>query len=226
MNTPHLRSFGRRKARKLRLHSQKAYDDILPLVKIDLKEKIFPHDPAEVWLEIGFGGGEHLLAQLHHTPSVAIVGCEPFMNGVAKLLAHLPSADYERVRVWPEDVRSLLEVIPPGYFTRIFILFPDPWPKKRHNHRRLISSEFMEMLLPTLKEGGLLYVASDDGAYVEQIQEVLYHHPLLARKEGPPSSDPLTWSDAPEGWFSTRYEQKALAQHKPCAYMVFRKKAL
>lgn len=224
MNTPLLRSFGRRKARKLRAQSQKAYDDILPLVRIEREKKLFENDPSEVWLEIGFGGGEHLLAQLAKNPSISMVGCEPFKNGVAKLLAHLAPADYTRVRVWPDDVRFLLEGIPPAYFTRIFILFPDPWPKKRHNHRRLIAPEFMEKVLPTLKEEGLLYVASDDVSYVEQIQEVLYNHPTLICEEGPPSSDPLTWGAAPEGWFSTRYEEKALTHHKPCAYMVFRKK--
>jgi len=224
MNEPLTRSFGRRKARKLRHQSQTAYDEILPLVRIDLKKKLFENDPPEVWLEIGFGGGEHLLAQLAKNPSIAMVGCEPFMNGVAKLLAHLSPSDYTRMRVWPEDVRLLLETIPPAYFTRIFILFPDPWPKKRHNPRRLISPAFMDMLLPTLKEEGLLSIASDDIAYVEQIQEVLYHRPTLVREEGPPSSNPLTWNTAPDGWFPTRYEQKAQAHHKPCAYMMFRKK--
>ncbi len=218
------RSFGRRKARKLRPQSQKAYDEILPLLRIDLKKKLFDNDPADVWLEIGFGGGEHMLAQLAKNPSISMVGCEPFTNGVAKLLAHLPCADYGRVRLWPEDVRLLLEVIPPSYFTRIFILFPDPWPKKRHTFRRLITFEFMETVLPTLKDGGLLYVASDDVSYIKQIQEVLYPHPKLVREQGPPSADPATWEARGEDWpIMTRYEEKALLQNKPCAYMVFRK---
>jgi tRNA (guanine-N7-)-methyltransferase len=218
------RSFGRRKARKLRPLSQTAYDETLPLLRIDLKKKLFETDPPETWLEIGFGGGEHLLAQLTQNPAIAMVGCEPFMNGVAKLVAQLSPKDYHRVRIWPEDTRSLLREIPPSYFARAFILFPDPWPKKRHHHRRLISLEFMDTLLPVLKEGALLYVASDDVPYVEHIQKILYHHPQLVCEEGPASADPVTWGPAPEGWYSTRYEEKARALGKACAYMVLRKR--
>lgn len=216
-------SFGRRKARKLRVTSQKAYEDILPLVKIDPTQPIFMNKPLETWLEIGFGGGEHMLEQLAQNTSVALVGCEPFMNGVAKLLTQLDPQDYNRVRIWHEDVRLLLDSIPPSFFARAFILFPDPWPKARHHPRRLITNPFMDKLLPTLKAGALLHVASDDSAYVAQIQEVLYHHPELKLCEGPPSADPATWDDRPEGWPLTRYEQKAMALGKKCAYMVFQK---
>lgn len=219
-----LPSFGRRKARKLREMSQKAYDDILPLLRIDSPQQLFKNTPSDIWLEIGFGGGEHLLEQLALNPSVTIVGCEPFMNGVAKLATHLLPENYDRVRIWHEDVRLLLDHIPPSFFARAFILFPDPWPKKRHHIRRLITTDFMDKLLPTLKEGTFLHVASDDAPYVEQIQDVLYQHPELKLCNGPSSADPRTWDDRPEGWPRTRYEQKALIQGKKCAYMVFQKK--
>ncbi|HUX80281.1 MAG TPA: tRNA (guanosine(46)-N7)-methyltransferase TrmB, partial [Alphaproteobacteria bacterium] len=211
-------------ARKLRDQSQKAYDDILPLVKIDHPKNPFKVEPPDVWLEIGFGGGEHMLEQLAQNPIVAMIGCEPFMNGVAKLLAQLPAKDYDRTRIWHEDVRYLLDALPRPYFNRAFILFPDPWPKKRHQRRRLITNEFMEKLWPTLKEGAHLHIASDDMSYVEQIQDVLYGYPNLILCEGPASSDPLTWSPRPKGWPETRYEQKALASGKKCAYMLFQKK--
>ncbi len=219
-----MRSFGRRKARKLRDQSQKAYDNLLPLVKIDHPNKPFKTHFSDVWLEIGFGGGEHMLEQLSQNPTVAMIGCEPFMNGVAKLLTHLSPEDYHRIRIWHEDARFLLETLPSSYFQRAFILFPDPWPKKRHHQRRLITNEFIGKLWPTLKEGALLHVASDDVSYVEQIQDVLYGYPSLILCEGPPSPDPITWGDRPEGWPATRYEQKALAQGKKCAYMLFQKK--
>lgn len=217
------RSFGRRKARKLRETSQRAYDDILPLLRIDLTHQIFKNTPSDIWLEIGFGGGEHLFEQLAHNPSIAMVGCEPFMNGVAKLLSHLSPDDYDRVRIWHEDVRHLLDHIPSAFFSRVFILFPDPWPKKRHHVRRLITLEFMDKLLPTMKEGALLHVASDDSSYVEQIQAILYPHPRLKLCKGPPSADPSTWNERPEEWPMTRYEQKAMTLGKRCAYMVFQK---
>ncbi len=228
MNTTLIPSFGRRKARKLKVHSQKAYDELLGAVNItgcpsDKQVQDDKEGARDVWLEIGFGGGEHFLAQLASNPDIHMIGCEPFVNGIAKLLAHLDPKDTPRVRLWPDDVRALLEMIPQSYFSRVFILFPDPWPKKRHHKRRLISNEFMDKLLPTLKEGGLLYVASDDVSYVEQIQAVLYHDPDLCLVLGPPSADAQTWAPRPSGWPSTRYEQKALAKGAACAYMIFMK---
>ncbi len=214
-------SFGRRKARKLRAQSHQAYEDILPLLALKSVERPFENEPQELWLEIGFGGGEHLLEQLAQHSHIGIIGAEPFINGVAQLVGHLLPEDYNRVRIWHEDVRYLLEKISLHCFDRVFILFPDPWPKKRHHNRRLITKSFMDQLLPRMKNGAFLHVASDDVSYVEQIQEVLYNHPQLQLKEGPASFDPETWTERPEGWPATRYEQKALRQGKRCAYMLF-----
>lgn len=209
-------SFGRRKARKLRVQSQEAYDKILPLVRLHPESMPFKDKATEVWLEIGFGGGEHFLEQLQNNPTISMIGCEPFMNGVAKLLMQLDPEDYDRVRVWHEDVRHLLKGILPDYFSRVFILFPDPWPKKRHHPRRLITKEFVEQLWPTLKEGAHVYVASDDQPYLEQIQEVLYNFPGLHLV--------MCETERPQGWPSTRYEQKALKLGKTCVYMCFQKR--
>lgn len=217
-------SYGRRKARKLRATSQRAYEDLLPLLKIDSAQEMLKNKCPEVWLEIGFGGGEHMLAQLTQNPAISMVGCEPFMNGVAKFLTQLLPEDYGRVQIWNEDVRYLLEQTPLCFFSRAFILFPDPWPKKRHQPRRLITLPFISQLLPTLKPGALLHIASDDISYVEQIQAVLYHHPELVFCKGPSSADPATWEARPDGWPTTRYEQKAVTQGKRCAFMVFQKK--
>lgn len=219
-------SFGRRKARKLRVHSHKAYEEILPLLKIQSRDALSEVHYSEVWLEIGFGGGEHLVEQLSQNPTVAIVGCEPFINGVANLVSHLSCEDYKRVKIWHDDVRYLLEMIPSSYFQRVFILFPDPWPKTRHHRRRLITKDFMSQLGPRLKEGAFLHIASDDPSYVEQIQDVLYNDPSFSLCEGPPSSNPEAWTPRPQGWPKTRYEQKALIQGKKCAYMLFQKKEI
>lgn len=213
-------SFGRRKARILRTQAQQAYEK-LELVKMGLDETPFDSSSTEVWLEIGFGGGEHFLAQLQQNPTVSMIGCEPFVNGVAKLLGGLLPEDMPRVRIWTEDVRYLLEKLPPDYFSRTFILFPDPWPKKRHHRRRLFNRAFMDQLLPRLKEGAFLHIASDDAPYVEHILHVLLAYPELHLVEGPSSADPLTWGTRPPTWPSTRYEQKALLAGKPCAYMTF-----
>jgi len=217
-------SFGRRKARKLREKTQRTYDEILPLVQLTDPSLLFaglPHD--EIWLEIGFGGGEHMLEQLARNPSIAMIGCEPFKNGVANFLNELPPPDYARVRIWHEDVRYLFDAIPAAFFSRVFILFPDPWPKKRHRRRRLLSRAFVDVLGEKIKPGALLHVASDDVNYVEQIQEILYAHPLFKVCSGPPSADPKAWSSRPQDWPATRYEQKALTAGKKCAYMLFQR---
>ena len=219
-------SFGRRKTRKLRTHSQKALDEILPRLRLSLDQKgrALPQD--EVWLEIGFGGGEHFLEQLRQNPSISMIGCEPYTNGVAKLLMHLSPGDYGRVFLWTEDVRYLLGSIPPSYFSCVFILFPDPWSKNRHSQRRLISKEFMEQLWPTLQEGAFLYVASDNPSYIAHIWDALHDFPGLILCEGPSSADPHTWASRPQDWPATRYEQKALKQGKKCAYMRFQKREM
>lgn len=218
-----LPSFGRRKARKLRPLSQQAYQQKISLVKITDELPLFEPSSDDIWLEIGFGGGEHLLAQLASNPSIKFVGCEPFMNGIAKLLMHLSGEDLHRVRLWLEDVRYLLDKVPSSYFSRAFILFPDPWPKMRQHKRRLISPEFVAQLLRTLKEKAILYVASDDPTYVHHIQQVLSAFPELQLREGPSSAEPCTWGARPHDWPPTRYEQKALVEGKPCAYMIFQK---
>jgi len=216
-------SFGRRKVRTLKETSQKAYTELLPHLALNPSQPFTDQTFSDIWLEIGFGGGEHMVQQLKRNPSIAMIGCEPFMNGVAKLLNHLDPEDYARVRIWHEDVRYLFPLIPPSFFSRVFILFPDPWPKKRHHKRRLITRSFMDDLWPTLKEGAILYIASDDPSYVEQIQDVLYGYPRLSFCSGPSSSNPSTWKGRPEGWPETRYEKKALSQGKACAYMIFQK---
>lgn len=217
-------SFGRRKARKLRENAQTAYQDLLPRVKLESHQQLFDNTSVEVWLEIGFGGGEHFLEQLTQNPLIRMIGCEPFMNGVAKLLSHLLPEDYERVKIWHEDVRYLLDFIPTSYFSRAFILFPDPWPKYRHQRRRLVTQEFMDLLWLKLKDTARLHIASDDPSYVAQIQTVLYTHPGFTLLKGPASADPLRWSARPDDWPETRYERKALDQGKKCAYMIFQKK--
>lgn len=217
-------SFGRRKARKLKEKSENALREILPLLKLNPEGDFLKKRSSPLWLEIGFGGGEHFLEQLHKNPSVFMIGCEPFTNGIAKLLINLPLEEYQRVRIWPDDVRLLLKNLPENFIDRVFILFPDPWPKKRHHSRRLITRPFIDQLLKHLKEKALLYVASDHPSYVEQIQEVLYTYPSLFLREGPPSSDPQTWGERPFGWPPTHYEQKALNRGNKCAYMLFQKR--
>lgn len=217
-------SFGRRRIRQLKKTCDNAYKNLLPFLKVNPTQGLFEELSQDIWLEIGFGGGEHMVEQLARNPAIQMVGCEPFINGMAKCLTQLKTEDYGRVKLWEGDVRELLPLIPGATFSKVFILFPDPWPKKRHYHRRLITIEFINQLSLALKEEAFLYIASDDVTYVEHIQEVLKVSPHFTPRCGPLSPDPSRWTPRPQDWPSTRYEQKALAEGKKCAYMVFQKK--
>lgn len=215
------RFYGRRKGRTLRQKAQAAFEAGLPSLTFDPEENFFTHQhPVEAWLEIGFGSGEHLLAQLKQHPTFLFLGCEAYQNGVAALIKELPLEDHPRVRLFSSDVRTCLPTIPPGTFSRAFVLFPDPWPKKRHHKRRLFQPAFLNQLARVLKDHGEVRVASDDLAYVEWIQEVFHHHPNFEKNVVITASNPETW---PESWPLTRYGNKALELGKSCTFMIFEK---
>ena len=221
-----LQTFGRRRGRKLRPYLQELYDKLLPQLRLDAQQQIsrlcelFPTKVEEVWLEIGFGGGEHIKAQLDLNPTLGIIGCEPFANGVANLLKQLTPEDTQRLRLHDNDVRQLLAILPEGQLSRIYILFPDPWPKARHHKRRLIQVEFIKQLLPLLKPGGQIRIGTDDHPYVEHIIEVFQAIPQLTQLEGPTDPDPTTWPNRPADWPQTRYEKKAVTK---AGFFVFQK---
>jgi tRNA (guanine-N7-)-methyltransferase len=173
-------------------------------------------DGAPVWLEIGFGGGEHLVHQAAHYPEVGIIGAEPFMNAVAMLLGKVREAGVENLRVHPGDVRNLFDVLPDACISKAFLLYPDPWPKKKHHRRRFVTLEHLAPLARVLKPGAEFRVATDIPDYVRQ---TLVEVP----KAG------FTWTaDAPDDWrqpwadwLPTRYEQKALRQGRVPHYLTF-----
>src|SRR5262249_9683178 len=133
------RFYGRRKGRPLRKGQQHLIDTLLPRVALALPETgtldpraLFPGRPEQIWLEIGFGGGEHLAEQARAHPEIGLIGCEVFLNGIATLLTQVASLGLGNVRVYPDDARDLLDALPPASLDRVFLLFPDPWPKRRH----------------------------------------------------------------------------------------------
>ena len=177
----------------------------------------FP-DASEIWLEIGFGGGEHLVHQAAQNPDVAIIGCEPFINGVAMLLGKIRKSGVRNLAIHPGDVRDLFDVIPPASLDRVFLLYPDPWPKARHHRRRFVTPEHLDPLAEKLKSGHEFRVATDIEDYVRQTLE-----------EVPPAGFTLTenpddLSTAWDDWFSTRYEQKALREGRLPHYLTFEKR--
>jgi tRNA (guanine-N7-)-methyltransferase len=165
----------------------------------------FPVAGRPVWLEIGFGAGEHLAAQAERRPEINFIGSEVFENGIAKLLRRIERHELDNIRVFNQDARLLIETMPAASVDRVFILFPDPWPKRRHAKRRFISRETLDSLAAIMKDSAELRIATDDRDYVCWIIERLTDHPAfewLARR-------PADWRERPEDWPPTRYEEKA-----------------
>jgi tRNA (guanine-N7-)-methyltransferase len=155
-------------------------------------------------LEIGFGGGEHLLAQAEHNPDTLFIGCEPYINGVAKCLAGIDEQKISNIRLYTRDARELIEALPDACLDSVFILFPDPWPKLRHNKRRLVSAQTLSMLARTHKKGGRLLIATDHVDYSVWMLEVLLNHPdysWTAREQA-------DWKNPPKDWTTTKYQRK------------------
>lgn len=171
-----------------------------------------------IWLEIGFGGGEHLVHMAQLNPEIGLVGCEPFINGVAMLLGKIRKADVDNLRVYPGDVRNLFDVLPDETLSKVFLNYPDPWPKKRHHRRRFVTPEHLAPLHRVMKLGAELRVATDIPDYVRQTLEQVPKQGFewLADR-------PSDWRDPWSDWTSTRYEQKALREGRTPHYLTFRR---
>ena len=173
---------------------------------------------APVWLEVGFGGGEHLVHQAKEHPGVGILGAEPYINGVAMLLGKVRDAGVSNLAIHPGDARDLMDVIPPVSLDKAFLLYPDPWPKKRHHRRRFVTQEHLAPLARCLKPGAEFRVATDIPDYVRQTLIEVPKAGFTWTAESP-SDWRLPWPD----WISTRYEQKALREGRVPHYLTFRK---
>lgn len=171
-----------------------------------------------VWLEIGFGSGEHLVHQAASNPEVEIIGCEPFINGVATLLGKIRRAGVDNIAVHPDDVRHLFDVLPDGSIDKAFLLYPDPWPKSRHHRRRFVTQEHLVPLAKSLKQGAEFRVATDIKDYVRQAMEEIPQAGFEWQAEHPDD-----WRNSWDDWLSTRYEQKALREGRTPHYLTFRK---
>ncbi len=169
----------------------------------------------DVWLEVGFGAGEHLLWQARENPRVGLVGAEPYESGVAKLLSKLAEAPAGNIRIHEGDARDVIEALPDACLGRVFILFPDPWPKTRHHKRRFVQTDMLGALARVMRPGAELRFASDDAGYFSWALERLMAHPEFVWMAQGPSD----WCSRPADWPQTRYEAKAL--HGPPRYLRF-----
>ena len=223
------RSFGRRKGKKLRPGRLALLETLLPRIEIPRPEPealveprfLFSAHPRSIWLEIGFGGGEHLAAQAQAHPDVGFIGCEVFVNGVASLLHHVDDAGLDNVRIFPDDARFLLNALPDQSLERVFVLFPDPWPKRRHTERRFISPATLDLLARLLTDGGELRVASDDPTCIRWVLMHAPNHPAFRWT----ATRPDDWRLPPADWTPTRYEAKAIRDGRPPVYLRFERRA-
>ena len=174
----------------------------------------------DIWLEIGFGAGEHLLALAQANPNVGLIGAEPYEAGVAKLLTRIAEHTPPNIRLYEGDARDILAALPDASLGRIFLLFPDPWPKTRHHKRRFIQMEMLDIFARVLRPGGELRVASDDAGYVDWTLERGLAHPAFDWT----ATGPSDWKNRPSDAPPTRYEAKAL--HGPPAYLSFRRRTI
>ena len=206
--------YGRRRGKKLRAGQEALLDTLLPRLsiavppepqKIDLAALF--GDERDIWLEVGFGAGEHLVWQAAQHPQVGVIGCEPYINGVAKCLAHIERAGVTNVRLFADDARLVMAALPPRSLSRVFVLFPDPWPKTRHHKRRFVQRSTLDVLAPLMKPGAELRLATDDPSYLPWMVEHACTHPAFEwLAEGP-----ADWRTRPADWPGTRYETKRIA---------------
>lgn len=218
--------FGRRKGKRLRAQQGSLVEDLLPTLRVDPAaladpRMLFPRPVREVWLEIGFGGGEHLLSRARAHPEVGFLGCEPFVNGMAKMLAAIDAEGIDTVRLWDDDATKLLPALPDAAFDRVFLLYPDPWPKRRHHKRRFVSDETVAEFARLLRPGGLFHFASDIDHYVGWTLARVTRNPGF----GWTARRPSDWRDPFPGWPGTRYEAKAIREGRVPSYLTFERTA-
>lgn len=215
------RLYGRSKGKALRQHQTELMTELLPKLALDLSKPLPLRPGRETRFEIGFGGGEHLIAAAATAPEADFFGCEPFVNGMAKLLARIEARGLTNIRLYQGDAAEALDRLPDASLSRVYIFYPDPWPKRRHRKRRFISPENLARLARVMRPGAELRFATDIDDYAAW---------TLARLR---ACDAFRWQArtaedwrAPwEGWTQTKYEAKAMAAGRRPVYLTFIRKA-
>lgn len=219
METRKIRTiYGRRQSRPLNETQKILWEKLFP--KIQITPSTLPNNfPENIIFEIGFGGGENLIHQAKKYPEALCIGCEPFINGIVSLLNKIQSNDIKNIRVFDDDAKLLLIEMPDGLISKVFILFPDPWPKKRHHRRRVVCIQNLLLIHQKMKKGGELVIATDHPGYLDWVvditkQEIFQNHymPLNTLEMPRPSEDEIPF---------TRYEKKAL-ENRPGAFLKFK----
>ncbi len=214
------RLYGRSSGHALSARQARLVAELLPRLglpeKISARSDLAP-EGVPLWLEIGFGAAEHLLQQAKANPGVRLIGVEPYLNGVAKALSGIDAQKLDTIRIVRGDARELVARLPDASLDRVFILHPDPWPKKRHWKRRIIQRDFVADLARVLKPGGRLRFASDIAHY----QAWALQHILDDSRFEWTAERADDWRMPPSDHFTTRYEQKARKAGRACAWLDF-----
>jgi tRNA (guanine-N7-)-methyltransferase len=212
--------YGRRKGPKLSARQVGLRRTLLPKLSFTLEadpKRQFPNSVQEIWLEVGFGAGEHLIWQAEQRSHVGLIGAEPYETGVAKLLSKLEDKPLANVKIYEGDGRELIAALPDASLDRFFLLFPDPWPKTRHHKRRFLQMAMLDELARVVRPDGELRFATDDKSYLAYALERLLAHP----KFGWLAHGPKDWLARPADWPPTRYETKAIKG--PPVFLRFRR---
>jgi tRNA (guanine-N7-)-methyltransferase len=218
--------FGRRKGKALRERQAEGMATLLPQLKLDLQTpaptslvELFQAPVENIRMEIGFGGGEHLVHRAQENPTTGFIGVEPFVNSMAKLITRVEDLGLKNIRVYDDDATQVLDWLPEASVGRIDLLYPDPWPKRKHWKRRFVSQVNLDRFHRVLKPGGLFCFASDIDTYVNWTLIHCRDHGGFAW-QAQQSSD---WLTPFAGWPGTRYENKARREGRSSAYLTFKR---
>ena len=218
-----IRTYGRRIGKRLRSRQQELLDKVLPSFTIDLDVvakdpvSLFPQPVKKLWLEIGFGGGEHLLELARRKPEIGFFGCEPFVNGIVNLVSGIVENGLQNVLIHPGDALDLIEKLPDSSIERIYLLYPDPWPKARQQKRRFISSKNLTAMARIISSSGELRFASDIEEYCNWTRELVRSTDEFHDDNRSLNETFLPW----ESWTVTRYEAKAIREGRSTSYLKF-----
>ena len=221
-----LRTYGRRKGRRLRSFKEILMETLLPSLELRVEnnkitgQDFDPKKYSSCFFEIGFGAGEHLALQAETYPETLMIGCEPFLNGVANLLEHIHNKSLQNIRIYPANALDILPLWPDNNLDCIFLLFPDPWPKKSHHKRRFVQQEILTLLSQKLTATGKLLMATDHEEYFEwMIDQVNPHADLTII-----NSFAETWTTLPDLWTITRFQEKAIKAGRAPRFLWIEKK--
>lgn len=216
------RTFGRRQGRPIKETKQQLLDELFPTISIELPEvdhvinpNIYFDQKAPVWFEVGFGGGEHIAQLALQNPEINFIGCEPFMNGVASLVNHIHEQNINNICIFQGNALDLLKSFSNECLSRFYLMFADPWPKKRHRKRRFIQHDILDLIIPKLEMNAEIRLATDHESY----QNWMVKH-LRDRKD---LNEVMCTFDKPADWPNTRYEAKAIEEGRKPLYLVFQR---